>query len=78
MLQWVPVMVVFLHSRSSLLCLVLCVCGRRFVVFCAMCFSELYTCIRVLFGSNLGRGTGYTDSNFFVDLLSPSKKIPGS
>jgi hypothetical protein len=43
-LLWVPVMAVFLHSRSSVLCaracVRACVCGRSFVVFCATCFTN--------------------------------------
>jgi hypothetical protein len=35
------------------------------------------TYIRELLGSNLGRDTGYPDSDFFVVYPSPSKKIPG-
>jgi hypothetical protein len=35
------------------------------------------TCIRELFGSNLGRDMGYPEWGFFVVLLSPSRQMPG-
>jgi hypothetical protein len=47
------VVVMFLHSRSSVLCVVLCVCGRSFVVFCAACFSVGRLPMMAIIGRNM-------------------------
>jgi hypothetical protein len=41
-------MVVFLHSWSSVLCLLLRVCGRRFVMFCAVLILLLKTLLHLM------------------------------